>query len=115
MKHTGSCHCGKVKFEAEMSVDSGLTCNCSICQKRGSILAFIPSENFNLISGANALTEYKFNKNVIEHNFCSTCGILPFAGGVAPDGKKMMAINLRCVDEIDLKSIKIKEYDGKHI
>jgi hypothetical protein len=113
MKHSGSCHCGKVKFEVEMKIESALECNCSICTKRGTLLGFAPEENFKLLSGEKSLTEYLFNKKVIHHFFCSTCGILPFAKAIAPNGQKMAAINLRCVDDLDLKAIPVHHHDGR--
>lgn len=113
MKHTGSCHCGKVKFEVEMNLEKAISCNCSICLKRGSLLEFVPDESFRLLSGDSDLTEYLFNKKVIQHLFCQTCGILSFAKGAAPDGTKMVAINVRCLDGVDLSKIKIQEYDGR--
>lgn len=114
MKHTGGCHCGKVKFEVEMKLENAISCNCSICLKRGSLLDFVPESQFNLISGENDLQEYLFNKKVIQHLFCKTCGILSFGKGTAPDGTKIAAINVRCIDGIDLSKIKIQEYDGRH-
>jgi len=109
--YLGSCHCGAAGFEAEGEVTEGLTCNCSICRKRGSVLAFLPVSAVTF-SGEDRLTSYKFNKQVIEHLFCSTCGILPYAKAAAPDGTPMVALNLRCVDGLDLSTIKMVAYDG---
>lgn len=113
MKHTGGCHCGKIRFEAEMEADKAMSCNCSLCAKRGSLLAFIPEEQFTLLSGEDNLTDYQFNKKVIHHYFCKTCGILPFGAGKGPDGTAMRAINVRCLDDVDPKSVTISEFDGK--
>ena len=112
-KYTGSCHCGKVSYEVEMELKNGLSCNCSICMKRGSLLDFVPETQFKLLSGEKELQEYLFNKKVIHHEFCKTCGILPFAKASGPDGTKMVAVNLRCLEGIDLKSIHVQEYDGR--
>lgn len=115
MKRTGSCHCGKVKFEAEVKLAEALECNCSICIRRGSLLEFVPETQFKLLSGEENLTEYLFNKKKIHHTFCKTCGILPFAKSSMPDGTKIRAINIRCIDDVDLSQIKINHYDGKHV
>lgn len=115
MKHTGGCHCGKVKFEVEMKLENGLSCNCSICQMQGTILDFVPETSFKLVSGEGHLTDYMFNKKVIHHLFCKTCGVKPFGKANAPDGTKMVAINVRCVDGVDLGKLKIREYDGRSI
>ena len=115
MKQSGGCHCGKVRYEVEMKIENGLSCNCSVCQKRGSLFDFVPETNFTLLSGESYLADYLFNKKVIHHYFCKNCGILPFGKAAGPDGTKMVAINMRTIDEIDLKKLKIKEYDGKSI
>src|SRR5690606_15356849 len=88
--HTGSCHCGAVRYRVEVDLASPLTCNCSYCSRRGSILAFTPVANFELEQGEEALTEYRFNTNRIQHLFCSTCGMESFARGTAPDGSQMV-------------------------
>lgn len=113
MKHSGGCHCGKVRYEVEMNLENGLSCNCSICLKRGSLLDFVPEAKFTLLKGGENLTDYQFNKKVIHHLFCKECGILSFSRGAMPDGTKMVAINLKCLDGIDLSQIKIQEYNGK--
>lgn len=114
MKHTGSCHCGKVKYEVEMKVENAISCNCSICMKKGTLLDFVPEANFKLLAGEADLQDYQFNKKVIHHLFCKTCGVVSFARGSAPDGSKMIAVNLRCLDNVDLSKLKIQEYDGKN-
>lgn len=114
-KYVGGCHCGKVGFEVEMNLKNAISCNCSICMKRGSVLDFVPESQFRLLSGENELQDYMFNKKVIHHHFCKNCGILSFGKGVAPDGRKVVAINLRCLEGIDLKTITIQEYDGKSL
>ena len=113
--YKGSCHCGKVQFEAQGDVKTSISCNCSICHRKGTILAFIPETNFKLISGSDNLTDYQFGKKKLHHTFCKTCGVTAFASGTAPDGTKMKAINVRCLEGIDLKTLTIHEYDGKAI
>ena len=114
-KYIGTCHCAKVKYEVEMNLKNALSCNCSICMKRGSLLDFVPESQFKLICGEGDLQEYLFNKKLIHHTFCKNCGILPFAKAIAPDGTKMVAINLRCLDGIDLKTLTVQEYDGRSL
>lgn len=115
-KHIGSCHCGKVKFEAIGDFKKVASCNCSICQKKGTLLAFIPDSDFKLISGADVLTDYQFGKKKIHHTFCSICGVTAFASGSRPDnGAPVKAVNVRCLEDIDLKSMSIHEFDGKSL
>ncbi len=112
-KHEGGCHCGAVRYEVETELTQAMSCNCSLCGKRGSLLAFAPSEQFTLLSGADALTDYQFNKKIVHHLFCSACGVASFARGVGPGGVEMVAINVRCLDDVDLEAIKIVPFDGK--
>lgn len=109
----GGCHCGKVRWSLSAPVERGITCNCSICQKTGTVLSFVPAEAFVLEQGEDALTDYQFNRKIIHHYFCSTCGIRSFARGVGQDGKVMVAVNLRCIDDIDLAAVATVAYDGK--
>lgn len=115
MKHLGGCHCGKVKYEVEMKIENAISCNCSICMKRGSLLDFVPESNFNLLSRETDLNDYLFNKHMIHHLFCRNCGILSYSRATAPDGRKMVAINIRCIDGVDLSKVNIREYDGRSI
>ncbi len=111
--YQGSCHCGKVRYEVTTDLASVIACNCSMCSRAGTFLAFVPVEQFKLLSGEDNLTNYRFNKHVIHHVFCSTCGIKSFARGVGQGGKEMRAINVRCLDGVDLDSLAIKKVDGK--
>jgi hypothetical protein len=90
-----------------------MSCNCSLCSKRGSLLTFIPASQFRLLSGEDSLTDYQFNKKVIHHLFCKVRGTAPFGRGNAPNGDAMIALNVRCLDGVDIDSLAIKRYDGK--
>lgn len=111
---SGSCHCGKVKFQAQGDFKNVISCNCSICLKKGTLLAFLPESNFKL-EGSEYLKDYQFGKKRLHHQFCSVCGISVFGSGVAPKGEKTIAINVRCFDDVDLKDFNITEYDGKSL
>jgi hypothetical protein len=110
---TGGCHCGRVRFETAVDLANVISCNCSICQKRGLLLTFMPAAEFKLQSGEDAQTDYRFNKNQIAHAFCTTCGIESFARGRMPSGAEMVGINVRCLDDVDLAALKPKAVDGK--
>ena len=114
MKYTGSCHCGNVKFEAEGEpIASVLSCNCSICQRLGSLLWFVPRDRFTLKTPEDNAGTYLFNKHLIRHRFCNTCGVEPYAEGSAPNGQPMAAVNVRCIEGIDLAAIPVNAYDGR--
>jgi hypothetical protein len=112
-KHTGGCHCGQVAYEFEGEIGEVLDCNCSLCMKRGGLLAFIPASAFTLKTPPENFATYQFNKFVINHHFCKNCGIASFSDGSDPKGNKMVAINARCVDGIDLAALTIKPFDGR--
>jgi hypothetical protein len=113
--HTGGCHCGSVRYEAKTDLGQVISCNCSICQKRGALLTFVPVSSFDLRSGAESLSDYQFNRKVIHHLFCTTCGVSSFARGTRPDGTQMIAINVRCLDGVDLDALTITPFDGKSL
>lgn len=115
MKVTGGCHCGAVRFEAELKPGPAIICNCSHCAIKGLTLAFAPAEKFHLLSGEEQLTEYRFNMHVIAHRFCSRCGVQPFGAGQAPDGSETVAINMRCVDGADLEALETMPFDGRSL
>ena len=113
--HHGGCHCGAVRYHVE--IDPGakaIVCNCSMCGRSGAVLQFVPRDKFTLERGEDNLTDYKFNKHVIHHVFCKTCGIKSFAYGKGQTGE-MVAINLRCLDDIDIfKTVaEATQFDGK--
>jgi hypothetical protein len=111
--YTGSCQCGAIRYEARIALEKVVTCNCSRCQKLGSMLAFIPASEFRLLYGADDLKHFTFNTHRIDHTFCKGCGIQSFAHAKAPDGTNTVAINARCLDDVDLTSLTIVHYDGK--
>lgn len=111
----GGCHCGAVRYEVTMALEGVVACNCSICSKTGGLLAFAPRGQFKLLSGEDQLTDYLFNKHVIHHNFCKTCGVRSFAYGKNPRSGEMAAINVRCLDDVEVSALPVKHFDGKSL
>jgi hypothetical protein len=111
--YTGGCQCGHVRYEVSLELGEVIACNCSRCGRLGSLLAFAPAQNFKLISGEGATTEYQFNKHLIHHLFCATCGIQSFARGKRPDGAEVVAVNARCLDGVDVDTLTVKKVDGR--
>jgi hypothetical protein len=112
---TGGCHCGNVRFDVNVDLTQVLDCNCSICKKRGALWAFAPADKFALRAGDEALTDYQFGKKTIHHLFCAQCGVGAFSRGQTPDGKEVVAINVRCLDDVDVASLKTTPFDGKSL
>ena len=112
-KYAGGCHCGKVRYEASLDLSQPvISCNCSMCGRSGTLLSFIPATEFVLLSGDEALADYQFNNKKIHHLFCTTCGIKSFARGSGPHGPTV-AVNARCLDEIDISKLNVMNFDGK--
>jgi hypothetical protein len=115
MIYHGSCHCGKVRFEVDGAINGALECNCSICGRRGSLLWFVPRHSLHLHGAEEDIGTYTFNKGVIKHRFCPACGIHTFGEGTDPKGNAMAAINIRCLEGVDLDSIPVEKFDGRSL
>lgn len=111
--YTGGCHCGAVRYQVNMELQSLMACNCSRCSKLGWLMAFVPAADFTLLQGEDKLTDYRFNKEIIAHLFCRVCGVESFARGKNHDGSDAVAVNVRCLDNIDVKAFEVKEFDGR--
>jgi hypothetical protein len=115
MNCTGGCHCGQVRFDVTADLSQVLDCNCSICRKRGALWTFVAADKFALRAGEETLTDYQFGKHTIHHLFCAQCGVGAFSRGAAPDGKEVVAVNVRCLDEVDIKALKTTPFDGRSL
>jgi hypothetical protein len=113
MKYKGSCHCGQVAYEVEGEIDSVMECNCSICSRKGALLWFVPRERLTMLTPEGEMSTYTFNKHFIKHHFCPTCGIHPLAKAVDRSGKPMAAINVRCLEGVELDSLEVKPFNGR--
>src|SRR5476649_986735 len=110
-QYDGSCHCGDVRYTVTADLTSLMTCNCSICNRTGAILSFVPADSFKLLSGQDAQTDYQFGKKNLNHMFCKTCGVRSYATGMGPGGKPMVAINARCLAGVDAAAMPAKQFD----
>ncbi|WP_099865173.1 GFA family protein [Pararhizobium haloflavum] len=111
--HSGSCHCGNIRFKVEGAVEQAMECNCSHCSRKGYLLWFVPREKLQLEAAPDRMATYHFNKHVIDHHFCRDCGCAPFGFGTAPDGTATAAVNIRCLETIELDKVKRVPVDGK--
>ena len=113
MSFEARCHCGAVVVKVDADVpDQAVECNCSHCSIKGLILGAVPGDVTTVSQGQDQLQTYRFNRKVIEHRFCRTCGVQPYARGKGSDGQPMAMINLRAVPGVDFESIEIMPYDG---
>jgi hypothetical protein len=112
--HKGGCHCGKVRYQVRIDLSKPvISCNCSMCGRAGTLLSFVPADQFTLLSGDDVLTDYQFNKHVIHHLFCRVCGMKSFARGVSRDCSATVAINARCLDGVELVQLNVTHFDGR--
>ncbi|WP_374529638.1 GFA family protein [Novosphingobium sp.] len=113
MKIAGGCHCGAVRFEAEVAESVELLdCNCSICAKTGYLHLNVPHRDFTLLSGAESLTSYRFGSGAAEHLFCAVCGIKSFYQPRShPD---CWSVNFRCLDADHGLAATVRTFDGRN-
>ncbi|QJR11011.1 hypothetical protein DSM104443_02082 [Usitatibacter rugosus] len=109
----GSCHCGNVAFEVEGTPTGAMSCNCSMCQRKGVLMWFVPRDALRLKTpDANAST-YTFNKHHIKHRFCPKCGIHAYGEATDPKGNPIAAVNVRCLEGIELETIPVTPFNGR--
>ena len=112
MKVAGGCHCGAVRFEAEVAESARLLdCNCSICTKTGYLHLIVPAADFRLLRGEANLVDYRFGTGTARHRFCATCGIKGFyVPRSHPDG---ISINARTLDGKAWRALPVDPFDGR--
>ena len=116
--YRGSCHCGTIRYEADIDLDEGTgRCNCSVCAKRRFWGTTVRPEQFRLLSGEDSLGDYQFNSNSVHHRFCRTCGVATFGHGFIEEvGGAFYSVSLVTLDdaEADLAEAPVKYMDGLH-
>jgi hypothetical protein len=110
--YAGGCHCGRVRFKVTGDLAETLDCNCSICTKKGFLHLIVPKEQFELVSGADAQSTYRFNTGVAQHMFCATCGIHAFY--VPRSDPDKIEVNVRALDDVDVSALRPRIFDGKN-
>lgn len=108
----GSCHCGKVRFEVDTTLDRVTECNCSICSKKGILHHRVKPENFRMLAGEHDLGTYRFGTMVAKHHFCTTCGIHVFTRPRA--APELHTVNVRCLEGVDLATLTVTPFDGRN-
>ena len=116
--YRGSCHCGAVRFEADLDLaQPTFRCNCSICRRTRFWAAVAREESFRLLAGQHKLTKYLFNTKKNEHWFCSQCGVRAFGIGTETPIGRMVGVNVGCLEDVAddvLAAVPITYVDGRH-
>jgi hypothetical protein len=114
--YAGGCHCGAVRFEVDLDLEKGVAqCNCTLCTKRGASGVIVKPGAFRLLTGEGALGDYAWAQRTAHYHFCSRCGIHAFGRGNLPQlGGEYVSVNVRCLDDVDLATLKVVYWDGRH-
>ncbi len=114
----GSCHCGAVKFEADIDLaQTTYRCNCSICRRTRFWAAVVKPEGFRLLTSEAELTQYLFNTRKNHHYFCKHCGVRAFGVGNETPIGKMYGVNLGCLENVpdeELSRVPVTCVDGRN-
>ena len=108
----GSCHCGAIRFEVEGDIQDLETCNCSLCRRVGFVHWYVAPERFRMLSSDAELGTYQFGTRTSRNHFCRVCGVAPFRRPRSDPDK--VAVNVRCLDDVDLASLETVEFDGQN-
>ncbi len=110
---SGGCHCGAVRFEAEVEGSPELLdCNCSICSRTRYLHLFVQHKHFALLSGEDALTSHKFGSEQADHLFCQHCGVKSFYQPRShPDS---WSVSYNCLDAGHDLEPTIRKFDGQN-
>src|SRR5687768_11417199 len=115
MKHTGSCHCGAVKFEVEIDATKGSRCNCSICTKVSGVGGITKPDALTVLAGESELSTYAWGHKVSTRYFCKHCGVHLFQRGSLPElGGDFVGVYLNTLDELDPSTLDLHYWDGRH-
>ena len=107
---SGSCHCGAVRFRVEAEIDELTRCDCSLCRRKGALMAKVHESGLTIEAGEDQLTLYQWNTRIARHWFCRTCGIYTFhRKRAAPDH---YGVNVGCLEDFDPQAFAFRLADG---
>ena len=105
-KHTGSCHCGAVRFEVQLDATAGSRCNCTVCTKVGALSAIVKPDAFRLLTDERSLSFYEWAGKTAKRYFCKDCGVSCYSRGYLEQiGGDYVSVKLACLDDVDPKEL----------
>ena len=108
--HSGSCHCGGIRFTLAYDPVELTTCDCSLCVKRNAVMAKVPEAALRIEQGGALLALYEWNSRRAKHHFCRRCGIYVFhRKRAAPDH---FGVNVFCLDGFDPAALAVRPTEG---
>ena len=114
-KHTGSCHCGAVKFEVEVDATSGMRCNCTVCTKVGLLMGMAKPEGFRILAGERDMSSYEWGAKTAKRYFCKRCGVSCFSRGYLEQlGGEYVCVSFNALEDVDPIDVKTVFWDGRH-
>lgn len=95
-----ACHCQRVRFEVTLTdgLDTARRCDCSFCRMRGAVAVTAELGGVRILSGEDALTEYRFNTKTAKHYFCSVCGI--YTHHQRRSDPRQFGVNAACIEGV---------------
>jgi hypothetical protein len=106
----GSCHCGAVRFRVDAEIEELTRCDCSLCRRKGAMMAKVPGGGLTILAGEAELTLYQWNHRIARHYFCRHCGIYTFHRKRADPSS--YGVNVGCLEDFDPSGFPYREADG---
>ncbi len=113
--HAGGCHCGAVRYEAEVDPSQGTRCNCSVCTKIAGTSARVVPASLRVVAGEEHLATYAWGQKVGTRYFCKQCGVHVFGrGNLAELGGEFATVRLETLDDLDPNDVHVLHWDGRN-
>jgi hypothetical protein len=112
MPYRVSCHCGRIRLEVDAELGEVSECNCSICSRTGFLHWYVAPEQVKLLTEKQLLSTYAWRSVTGGQHFCPTCGIAVIR--TSTQYPPPVSVNARCIEGIDLATLTIRQFDGKH-
>jgi hypothetical protein len=108
---SGSCHCGRVRWEFDGEPEGATACNCTLCRRYGVLWGYDYENERIRVSGP---TQPYIRGEMIEFHFCPACGCIAFwrSRTREPGDRLRIAVNLRLAEPEAVASIPIDHFDG---